>query len=80
MTMRYFWFLLGLIFLVSCEELVDVKREIGPCTIQLANGGTITTKDDIEILKATGTITYRDEDGKLWSVTTNEYIGYTCGN
>jgi hypothetical protein len=77
--MRHFCFFLALVFLASCEELVDVKREKGPCTIQLANGSTITTKDDIEILKATGTITYRDEDGKLWSIPANEYITYTCG-
>lgn len=78
--MRHFYFLLIFILLASCEELTDVKREDGPCTIELVDGGTITTEDSIEILEGTGTITYRDEDGKLWSILASEYVSYTCGN
>lgn len=77
--MRQFYFLLFFILFASCEDLIDVKREKGPCTIQLANGGTITTQEDIEILKATGTITYRDDEGKLWSIPADEYLSYSCG-
>jgi uncharacterized membrane protein (UPF0127 family) len=78
--MRHFIFFLTLIFLASCEELVDVKRIEGPCTIQLVNGSSISTQEAIEILKTTGTITYRDEDGKLWSIPADEYLTYSCGN
>ncbi|MFN3996961.1 hypothetical protein [Algoriphagus sp.] len=78
--MRRFYFLLIFILISSCEDLFDVKREKGPCTIQLANGGTITTQEDIEILQATGTITYRDDEGKLWSIPADEYSSYSCGN
>lgn len=78
--MKYFFVVLFFILLASCEELTDVKRVKGPCTIQLTDGGTITTQDDIEILEGTGTITYRDEDGKLWSITASEYVSYSCGN
>jgi hypothetical protein len=78
--MRQIFFLFIFIFFLSCEELTDVKREKGPCTIQLVDGGAITTQDDIEILEGTGTITYRDEDGKLWSIPAAEYVSYSCGN
>ncbi len=78
--MRNSFFLLLFLLFVSCEELTDVKREKGPCTILLVDGGTITTQDDIEILEGTGTITYRDEDGKLWSIPADEYVSYSCGN
>jgi hypothetical protein len=78
--MRYFYFILSLMFLASCEELTDVKEIDGPCTIELVDGGTITTEGNIEILKETGSITYRDEDGKLWSLLATEYSSYSCGN
>jgi hypothetical protein len=78
--MRQFYFLLFFILFASCEDLIDVKREDGPCTIQLVDGGTIVTQTSIEILKATGAITYRDDDGKLWSIPADEYLSYSCGN
>lgn len=77
--MRYFLVFILLAF-ASCEEIIDVKEVSGPCTIQLTDGSTISTAGDIEILKSTGTITYRDEVGKLWSVSSNRYESYTCGN
>ena len=76
-----FW--LGLVFvllLASCEDIMDIKRIDGPCTIQLKDGSSIFTEDSIEILESTGTITYRDADNKLWSITRDEYESYSCGN
>ncbi len=80
LLLRHFCILLFLIFLSSCEDLTDVKRVDGPCTIQLVDGGTITTQFSIEILEGTGTITYRDDDRKLWSIPASEYTSYSCGN
>jgi hypothetical protein len=67
-------------FLFSCDDLIDIRRYDGPCRIELKNGTVITTQEDIELLKSTGTITYRDENGKIWSLTTEEYETYSCGN
>jgi hypothetical protein len=78
--MRRLYFLLIFILLSSCEDLFDVKRVDGPCTIQLVNGGTIVTQNSIEILQSTGVITYRDDEGKLWSIPADEYLSYSCGN
>lgn len=78
--MRYFCFLLFFLVFASCEELADVTRVEGPCTIQLVDGGTITTEKSIEILEATGTITYMDDEGKIWSIQADEYLTYSCGN
>lgn len=69
-----------LLFFASCEDIFDVKRVDGPCTIQLIDGGTITTQFSIEILEGTGAITYRDDDRKLWSIPASEYTSYSCGN
>jgi hypothetical protein len=77
--MRYLAVLLLLVF-GSCDEIIDVLRVDGPCTIQLTNGTTITTQESLEILQSTGAITYRDDQGKLWSIPANEYESYSCGN
>jgi hypothetical protein len=66
-------------FLFSCEKLLEVLRFPGPCTIELIGGQRITTPHSIEILESTGTITFRDENGKLWSIKADEYVTYTCG-
>lgn len=76
--MRYLLFFV-LILLSACDELIDVIRIDGPCTIQLKSGNTITTQQNIELVESTGTITYRDDDGKLWSISANEYESYSCG-
>lgn len=68
-----------LIALIGCDEIVDIKKIDGPCTIQLKDG-TIITAQSIELLKSTRTITYRDDDGKLWSITVDRYESYSCGN
>ena len=74
----FFFSLVG--FLSSCEKILEVQRFEGPCTIELVDGRTIVTQFSIEILESTGTITYRDDDGKLGSVKADEYSGYSCGN
>lgn len=72
-------FIVVLIGLIGCDEIVDIKNIDGPCTIQLKDG-TIITAQSIELLKSTGTITYRDDDGKLWSIAVDRYESYSCGN
>ncbi|TDQ15041.1 uncharacterized protein DUF903 [Algoriphagus boseongensis] len=75
--MRRLFFLLLILF-SSCEKLIDINEIDGPCTIVLTDGSTITSNGNIEILKSTGVLTYRDEDGKLWSLTSEEYQSYDC--
>lgn len=76
--MRYFFILFVFLLISSCEEIKDVTRIKGPCTIQLVDGGTITTEKSIEILEATGTLIYVDEDDKIWSLKVDEYLSYSC--
>lgn len=59
---------------------MEIKKIDGPCTIDLVSGLQITTPYPIEILESTGTITYRDENRKLWSIKADEYVSYICGN
>ncbi|REG91021.1 YgdI/YgdR family lipoprotein [Algoriphagus antarcticus] len=73
--------LLSLLIPVSisaCDTLQDVNEINGPCTIILPDGSTIISSGNIEIQKKTGTITYRDEAGKLWSLFMDDYQSYTC--
>lgn len=76
--MRSFLPLCLLLVLLSCDTLQDVNEINGPCTIVLTNGSTIISNGNIEILKSTGTITYRDEAGKLFSLFEDQYESYTC--
>jgi hypothetical protein len=78
--MRVIQLLSTMLILVACEELDDIKTEKGPCTIELSSGGTVVSHGDIRILESTGTLTYRDEEGNLWSLTEIEYSTYSCGN
>lgn len=63
--------------LLSCEDLIDVEEITGTCTIVLIDGSIITTLG-VEFMKKTETITYRDEDGKLWSLFKGDYESYSC--
>lgn len=78
--MRQVFFLFVLFVLAACEEIFDVKEVEGPCTIQMVDGSTISVERNIEILQSNGTITYKDEDGKLWSIPADEYLSYSCSN
>ncbi|SFT66452.1 protein of unknown function [Algoriphagus locisalis] len=69
--------------LASCSlfeetDLVDVLDVNGPCTIQLVDGTTVVSNGNIEISKRTQAITYRDEDGKIWSLFKDDYTSYSC--
>ena len=75
--MRKLWILLAF-FCLSCEKLIDIEEFEGPCTIVLVDGSTIQSHGNIEILKSTGVLTYKDKDGKLWSLTSEEYQSYEC--
>lgn len=75
---------LFLMFLVSsCEGVLediglkDVKIIEGSCTITLIDGSTVSS-EGLEIMLKTETITYRDEEGKLWSLFKDEYQSYSC--
>lgn len=76
--MRYLLILLALMAFSGCDLLSDIEELEGPCTILLVDGRTVSTSETIEILESTGTLTYRDEDGKLWSLTSEEYESYSC--
>lgn len=81
---RLFWVGFLLIILSGCESwlqdigLIDIKRVDGPCTITLVDGTLIETPYSLEISIRTEAITYRDEDGKLWSLFKDEYESYSC--
>lgn len=64
--------------LIGCDTLQDVKEINGDCTIVLPDGSTVVSNGNIEILEKTQTITYRDADGKLWSLFKNDYTSYSC--
>lgn len=78
--MRKFLGLLLVFGAFGCEKFSDITEEDGPCTIFLKNGTTIETQGNIEILESTLVITYRDADGKLWSIPPQEYKTYSCGS
>lgn len=81
---RLFWVGFLLIILSGCESwlqdigLIDIKRVDGPCTITLVDGTLIETPYSLEISIRTEAITYRDEDGKLWSLFKDEYESFSC--
>ncbi|WP_373399958.1 hypothetical protein V8V91_10220 [Algoriphagus halophilus] len=61
-------------------KLVDIQKFEGPCVITLKDGSTIETTGGIEVSKRYEGITYRDEEGKIWSLFKEEYTSYSCGN
>ncbi|MBB6328551.1 hypothetical protein FHS59_004207 [Algoriphagus iocasae] len=78
-------FPLLLLVMMGCSlfedtKLVDVQKFDGPCIITLKDGSTIETEGGIEVSKRYEGITYRDEDGKIWSLFKDEYDSYSCGN
>ncbi len=74
-----------LVTFASCSlfedtKLVDIQKLDGPCIITLIDGSIIETTKGIEVTKRYEGITYRDEDGKIWSLFKEEYESYSCGN
>ena len=76
--------ILFILFFSSCDSwlqdigLKDIKRIDGPCTILLVDGTVIETPYSLEVTIRTESITYRDENGKLWSIFREEYESYSC--
>ncbi len=83
LSMKKLAVIFTLLTLSSCQiidDIVDIERIDGPCTILLMDGSTVVTNESLEISVRTQAITYRDDDGKLWSLFKGEYQSYTCGN
>lgn len=76
--MRKLIFCLFLISTSACDTLKDIERIDGTCTIILSDGSSIETVGVIELSERTQAITYRDEDGKLWSLFKDDYQSFTC--
>ena len=70
--------LLGGCGLFEDTKLVDVQEIQGPCTIDLIDGTSVVSKGNIQISKSELTITYRDEENKLWSLFKGDYSRYSC--
>jgi len=64
--------------ITSCDTLRDIEELDGPCTILLTSGTTVVSNGNIEISDRTQAITYRDDNGKIWSLFKEDYISYTC--
>jgi len=72
-----------ILFLASCSlfeetDLVDIQDVNGPCSIQLTDGTSVVSNGNIEFSERTQAITYRDEEGKLWSLFKDDYTSYSC--
>jgi hypothetical protein len=77
-AMRSFLMIGIVLVLFSCDTLHDIEELDGLCTILLTNGTTVVSNGNIEISDRTQAITYRDENGKIWSLFKEDYISYTC--
>lgn len=85
MKLKYGLILFVALSLTSCESwlqdigIKDIQKFEGPCTIVLANGGgVVETNHTIEVSIRTETLTYRDDDDKIWSLEKDEYESYSC--
>ncbi|ERM83183.1 hypothetical protein P872_16810 [Rhodonellum psychrophilum GCM71 = DSM 17998] len=54
-----------LLGLLACMDIQEIKD---PCMVYLKDGTSFEIMEDIRRSKETGVFTYRDEDGKLWSL------------
>jgi hypothetical protein len=64
--------------LASC--ISDIEEISGTCTVLLKDGTTIEMSQDIRQNTRTGTITYRDGEGRLKSVFKEDYETFDCGS
>lgn len=71
-------FLLAGCSIFEDTKLVDVQEILGPCTIDLIDGTSVVSNGNIKISKSELTITYRDEENKLWSLFKGDYSRYSC--
>ncbi len=70
--------ILILLTMAGCDSLQDINEVNGPCEIILIDGTTIIPVGRIKISDRTRAITYRGDDGKLWSLFPDEYKSYSC--
>ncbi|WP_373523648.1 hypothetical protein [Aquiflexum sp.] len=61
----------------ACLEVETINQT---CTVVMNDGTILEISRDIRRNSKTGTITYRDEDDKLWSIFQEDYESYSCGN
>ena len=61
----------------ACLEVETFNQS---CTVVMNDGTILEISRDIRRNKKTGTITYRDEDDKLWSIFQEEYESFSCGS
>lgn len=76
--MKSYIALISLLFIFSCDTLRDIEELDGPCTIILSDGSSVVSFGNIEISDRTQAITYRDENGKIWSLFKEDYQSYSC--
>lgn len=76
--MKKFFVVLFFFVVASCDVLKDIEEINGTCMINLSDGSTVIANGGIEISERTQAITYRDEDGKLWSLFREDYESYSC--
>ncbi|MCL6261270.1 hypothetical protein M3O96_19365 [Aquiflexum sp. TKW24L] len=62
----------------SC--ISDIEEISETCTVLLKDGTTIEMSQDIRQNTRTGTITYRDGEGRLKSVFKEDYETFDCGS
>jgi hypothetical protein len=61
----------------ACLEVETINQS---CTVVMNDGTIIEISRDIRRNRKTGTITYRDENDKLWSIFQEDYESYSCGS
>lgn len=70
-----------LLGLLACMDIQEIKDS---CMVYLKDGTAFEIVEDIRRSKEFGTFTYRDEEGKLWSLDIQneltEIDSVVCGN
>jgi hypothetical protein len=74
---RVFVFCILMLMLGACLEIEEINSS---CTVLLNDGSVLEINRDIRINNETGTITYRDENDRLWSIFKEDYESFSCGN
>lgn len=74
---RVFVFCCLMIMTGACMEIDKINST---CTVVLNDGSFLEISRDIRVNNETGTITYRDENDKLWSIFKEDYESYSCAN
>jgi hypothetical protein len=75
---KIFFAAILLIAFSSC--ISDIEEIAGSCTVILKDGTSLELTEEIKQNTRTGTITYRDQDGKLKSIFKEDYETFDCGS